>query len=100
MERYKKSKGKIFRYILGRKSKILGWEYEGWDKSWINNFMYEVEEPDQANCTIMIDWSQQQMLSEEHKIQISIFCMCVRVCWLLLLLLFVVVIFFYFAFSY
>ena len=99
MERYKKSKGKIFRYILGRKSKILGWEYEGWDKSWINNFMYEVEEPDQANCTIMIDWSQQQMLSEEHKIQIS-FCVCVRVCWLLLLLLFVVVIFFYFAFSY
>lgn len=62
--------------------------------------MYEVEEPDQANCTIMIDWSQQQMLSEEHKIQISIFCVCVRVCWLLLLLLFVVVIFFYFAFSY
>lgn len=100
MERYKKSKGKIFRYILGRKSKILGWEYEGWDKSWINNFMYEVEEPDQANCTIMIDWSKQQMLSEEHKIQISFFCVCVRVCWLLLLLLFVVVIFFYFAFSY
>lgn len=100
MERYKKSKGKIFRYILGRKSKILGWEYEGWDKSWINNFMYEVEEPDQAYCTIMIDWSQQQMLSEEHKIQISFFCVCVRVCWLLLLLLFVVVIFFYFAFSY
>lgn len=100
MERYKKSKGKIFRYILGRKSKILGWEYEGWDKSWINNFMYEVEEPDQANCTIMIDLSQQQMLSEEHKIQISFFCVCVRVCWLLLLLLFVVVIFFYFAFSY
>lgn len=82
MERYKKSKGKIFRYILGRKSKILGWEYEGWDKSWINNFIYEVEEPDQANCTIMIDWSQQQMLSEEHKIQISFFCVCVRVCML------------------
>lgn len=79
---------------------MLRWEYEGWDKSWINNFMYEVEEPDQANCTIMIDWSQQQMLSEEHKIQISFFCVCVRVCWLLLLLLFVVVIFFYFAFSY
>lgn len=62
--------------------------------------MYEVEEPNQANCAIMIDWSQQQMLSEEHKIQISFFCVCVRVCWLLLLLLFVVVIFFYFAFSY
>lgn len=85
---------------MGRKRKSLGWEYEGWDKSWINNSMYEVEEPNQANCAIMIDWSQQQMLSEEHKIQISFFvCACVRVCWLLLLL-FVVVIFFYFAFSY
>lgn len=83
---------------MGRKRKSLGWEYEGWDKSWINNSMYEVEEPNQANCAIMIDWSQQQMLSEEHKIQISFFCVCVRVCWLLLL--FVVVIFFYFAFSY
>lgn len=63
---------------MGRKRKSLGWEYEGWDKSWINNSMYEVEEPNQANCAIMIDWSQQQMLSEEHKIQISF--LCVRAC--------------------
>lgn len=76
---------------MGRKRKSLGWEYEGWDKSWINNSMYEVEEPNQANCAIMIDWSQQKMLSEEHKIQISFFvCACVRVgcCCCCLLLLF------------
>ena len=83
---------------MGRKRKSLGWEYEGWDKSWINNSMYEVEEPNQANCAIMIDWSQQQMLSEEQNSN-KFFCVCVRACWLLLLL-FVVVIFFYFAFSY
>lgn len=76
---------------MGRKRKSLGWEYEGWDKSWINNSMYEVEEPNQANCAIMIDWIQQQMLSEEHKIQISFFvcaCVCVGCCCCCLLLLF------------
>lgn len=52
--------------------------------------MYEVEEPNQANCAIMIDWSQQQMLSEEHKIQISFFlcaCVCVGCCYCCCLLL-------------